>query len=86
MLATTIFGLWVRTLVVYTRSLWPAILIHAISNSFVLVKALSSQWFTPYYLSYLRASLFELPLVVLGLYVALKLKSNAKQDPDEASG
>jgi len=85
-LATTIFGLWVGALVVYTRSLWPAILIHAVSNSFVLIKALSSQWVTPYYLGYLRESLFELPLVVLGLWVVLKFKSNTKQDIDEASG
>jgi membrane protease YdiL (CAAX protease family) len=84
-LATFTFGLWIGALVVFTGSLWPAMLLHAVSNSFTLIKGLSSQWVTPYFLGYLRESLFELPLVLLGLWLVLKLKANAQRGSEELS-
>jgi membrane protease YdiL (CAAX protease family) len=84
-LATFIFGLWVGVLVVVVGSLWPAILLHAVLNSFTLIKGLDSQWVTPYFLGYLRESLFELPLVLLGLWIVLKLKANKQRGSDESS-
>jgi membrane protease YdiL (CAAX protease family) len=84
-LATFIFGLWIGVLVVLAGSLWPAILLHAVSNSFIQIKGLSSQWVTPYYLGYLRESLFELPLVLLGLWIVLRLEANAQRGPEALS-
>lgn len=85
-LATLIFGLWSGTLVIAVDSLWPAILIHAVSNSFTLIKGLSSTWITPYYLGYLRGALLELPLVLLGLWIVLKRRENQGEVPEELSG
>jgi membrane protease YdiL (CAAX protease family) len=82
-LATLIFGLWIGGLVVAVGSLWPAILLHAVANSFILIKGLSSAWITPYYLGYLRGALVELPLVLVGLWIVLKLKENPKEGPVE---
>lgn len=84
-LATFIFGLWVGSLVISVRSVWPAIILHAVSNSFVLIKGISSQWVTPYYLGYLRESLFELPLVLLGLWFVLKYRPDARRGSDTLS-
>ena len=84
-LATFIFGLWVGALVVSFGSLWPAILIHAVSNSFILINGLSNQWVIPNYLGFLRGSLFELPLVLLGLWFVLKRRSDAHLDSDDLS-
>lgn len=82
-LATLVFGLWSGMLVLIVGSVWPAIFLHAVSNSFTLIKGLSSPWITPYYLGYLRAVLFELPLVLFGLWVVLKL--NRKESPEAFS-
>ena len=84
-LATLTFGLWTGTLVVAVGSLWPAIFVHAVSNSFTLIKGLSSAWIAPYYLGYLRGVLFELPLVLIGLWIVLKLNDNQREDPEELS-
>lgn len=84
-LATLIFGLWTGTLVVAVGSLWPAIFLHAVSNSFTLIKGLSSAWITPNYLGYLRGVLVELPLFLIGLWIVLKLNENQGEDPEELS-
>ncbi len=84
-LATLIFGLWTGMLVVAVGSLWPAIFLHAISNSFTIIKGLSSAWITPYYLGYLRGALVEFPLVLIGLWIVLKLKENRKVGSEELS-
>jgi membrane protease YdiL (CAAX protease family) len=81
-LATLIFGLWTGTLVVAVGSLWPAILLHAVSNSFTHIKGLSSVWFTPGYLGYLRGALVELPLVLIGLWIVLKLFGKREEDAE----
>jgi len=85
LLATLIFGLWTGMLVVAVGSLWPAIFLHAISNSFTIIKGLSSAWITPYYLGYLRGALVELPLVLIGVWIVLKLKENRKVGSEELS-
>jgi membrane protease YdiL (CAAX protease family) len=84
-LATLIFGLWTGMLVVAVGSLWPAIFLHAVSNSFTMIKGLSSVWITPYYLGYLRGALIEIPLVLIGLWIVLKGKGNQKESPEELS-
>jgi membrane protease YdiL (CAAX protease family) len=75
-LATLIFGLWTGILVVAVGSVWPAILLHAVSNSFTQIKGFSSAWVTPNYVGYLRGALVELPLVLIGLWIVLKRKEN----------
>lgn len=84
-LATLVFGLWTGILVIAVGSLWPAIFLHSVSNSFTLIKGLSSSWITPYYLGYLRGALVELPLVLIGLWIVLKLKENQSGGPQELS-
>ena len=65
---TFLFGVWMGVLVLKTGSLWPAIFLHLVANAFVLIKGLSSPWIEPSYLGYLWATLFELPLVAVGLW------------------
>lgn len=77
-LATFIFGLWLGALVLSTGSVWPVILLHAVSNSFIMIKGLSSQWVIPYHLGYLRGALFELPLVLFGLWFLFKHRPDAR--------
>lgn len=84
-LATLVFGLWTGMLVVVVGSLWPAIFLHAVSNSFTMIKGLSSVWITPYYLGYLRGALVEIPLVLIGLWIVLKRKGNQKESPGDLS-
>ena len=46
------------------------------SNSFTQIKGFSSVWVTPNYVGYLRGALVELPLVLIGLWIVLKLKED----------
>ena len=71
-LATFVFGLWAGALVLLTGSLWPAVLMHFTANAFPMIKGLSSAWIDPAYLGYLRNALFDLPLVLLGLWLVLR--------------
>ncbi len=70
---TFIFGVWAGALVLIARSLWPAILLHTLSNAALLLKGLTSPWVSPAYRGYLQAALFELPLALLGLWAVLKI-------------
>jgi membrane protease YdiL (CAAX protease family) len=72
-LATFIFGLWTGVLVLAVGSLWPAILLHAASNAFTIIKGFDSRWIEPGYAGYVRGALVELPLVLLGLWILLKV-------------
>jgi membrane protease YdiL (CAAX protease family) len=74
-LDTFVFGLGLGALVLSVRSLWPAVVLHTVSNSFVLIKGLSSQWIDPVFLGYLGEALFQLPLALLGLWMMLKARS-----------
>jgi len=70
---TFVFGLWLGFLVLGTGTLWPAILLHAVANGAVLVKGLSSPWLEPTFLGYMRATLFDLVLVLLGAWIVLRV-------------
>jgi len=72
-LATFIFGLWTGALVLFTRTVWPAVVLHLMSNAFILVKGLSSRWVDPVYVGYLLEALLEVPLVGLGLWYMLSI-------------
>ncbi|MGB2963218.1 MAG: CPBP family intramembrane glutamic endopeptidase [Anaerolineales bacterium] len=68
-----ISGIWWAVLVLNWKSLWQAILLHSLSNLFVQVKSLSSAALEPALLAYGRATLFELPLAALGIWLLLKM-------------
>jgi membrane protease YdiL (CAAX protease family) len=69
-----VFGIWLGALVLSVGSLWPAIVLHTVSNAFILIKGLSSLWVDPISLGYLRGALLDLPLVLLGLWIILKVR------------
>ena len=71
--ATFVFGVWLGAFVLSVGTLWPAIALHAASNCFLLIKGLSSPWITPDFLGYVRGAFVDLPLVLLGLWIMLKL-------------
>jgi membrane protease YdiL (CAAX protease family) len=76
-----VFGIWLGALVLSVRSLWPAIVLHTASNAFILIKGLSSPWVDPISLAYLRGALLDLPLVLLGLWIILKVRHTRAAAP-----
>ncbi|MGD2178861.1 MAG: CPBP family intramembrane metalloprotease [Anaerolineae bacterium] len=75
--ATFVTGLWLGLLALSAGTLWPAIVLHAVSNAAILIKGLSSPWVDPAALGYVRATLFELPLVLMGLWIILKAEARS---------
>jgi membrane protease YdiL (CAAX protease family) len=73
-LHTFVFGVWTGILVLSAGSPWPTILLHAISNALILMKGLDTPWIDPASRGYIRATLFELPLVAIGLWIILRLR------------
>lgn len=71
-LHTFVFGIWLGMLVINVGTLWPSIFLHALSNSFILIKGLNSQWVDPVWLGFIRATLFELPLILVGVFMFMK--------------
>lgn len=67
-----VFGLWIGVLAFGAASLWPAIFLHAFSNAVLFIKGLSTPWLAPAWLSYRQQILFELPLVLIGLWIVFK--------------
>ena len=72
-LDTFVFGIWLGFLVLSVSSIWPAVFLHALANYVVLTKGLYSVWVEPEALQYVRATLFELPLVLLGIWLIWKV-------------
>jgi membrane protease YdiL (CAAX protease family) len=73
-LDTFIFGILAGAVVLAGRTLWPAIILHTVSNAFILIKGLSSPWIDPVSIGYLREALLVIPLVLLSLWVMLKVR------------
>jgi len=71
-LHTFVFGIWLGIMVINVGTIWPAIVLHALSNSFILIKGLNSPWIDPVSLGFIRATLFEIPLIFLGVYMFIK--------------
>jgi membrane protease YdiL (CAAX protease family) len=72
MLNCFVSGLWYGALVLLGSSIWPAVLIHAATNASVQVGAASLTGFDPSATDYALATLAELPMVVVGLWVLLR--------------
>jgi membrane protease YdiL (CAAX protease family) len=62
-------GLWWGALVLMGGSIWPAVLIHAVSNASVQIVAASLTGFDPAVADYAVATAAELPLVIAGLWL-----------------
>lgn len=71
-ISTFVFGIWMGTLVLSVSTIWPAIFLHALANFIPLSKGLYSPWINPVSLQDFRAILFELPLVLIGMWVIWK--------------
>lgn len=69
MLNGFVSGIWWGVLVLLGGSLWPAMLLHALSNISVQVQSLSSAAIEPVIAAYGRATLLELPLALLALWL-----------------
>lgn len=66
-LASFISALWWGAIVSLWASVWPAVVLHAVSNAAVLVKLLAEPGMMLADSAFLLAGLFELPLVILFL-------------------
>jgi membrane protease YdiL (CAAX protease family) len=66
-LNATTFGIWVGVLVLLGGSVWPAVLIHAATNSVVVLGAAGLTGYQPAALSYVAALAAELPLLLAAI-------------------
>lgn len=71
--SSAVSGIWWAALVLAFDSLWPAIVLHAASNSAVLVKGLTSAYIEPGTWAYTRAILLEIPLLIFGFWLLTRL-------------
>jgi membrane protease YdiL (CAAX protease family) len=62
-----IIAVWWRALVLWGKSIWPAVLLHYVPNVVVAVQGLTAPMVTPDTRAYRRLLWFSLPLGVLGL-------------------
>jgi len=72
MLNSFLSGIWWGALALCWRSLWPVILFHSLSNASVLVRGISSAPVEPAAAAYARATLLEIPLLALGIWLLLR--------------
>jgi membrane protease YdiL (CAAX protease family) len=85
-LNTFVFGVWLGMLVLSVASLWPAIVLHAVSNAFMLIKGLNTRWVDPVSLGYIRAALFDFLLVLVGLWIILRVRPVSVASSPKAPG
>jgi membrane protease YdiL (CAAX protease family) len=78
-------GLWWGALVLRWGSLWPVIVLHGLSNLVVQVKGLTSISIEPATMAYIRGTLLELPLVIFGVWLLLRMPSYSKNAVPEAA-
>ena len=71
-------GIWWGVIVLRWESLWPAIVLHGLSNASVLTKGISSAYIEPATTAYIRATLLEIPLLVLGVWLLLRAPTHSK--------
>ena len=78
-------GLWWGALVVRWGSLWPVIVLHGLSNLAVQAKGLTSASIEPVSMGYIRGTLMELPLVIFGVWLLLRMSQSSKNVVLEAA-
>ncbi len=74
LLNTLISSFWWGALVLYGGSIWPAVILHALSNMVVQIWALYVLTIEPAIWAFGRATLLELPLLVLGVYLLMRIQ------------
>jgi membrane protease YdiL (CAAX protease family) len=67
-------GLWLGLLVFITGTIWPAVLLHAIANISLIGAGMTISWAEPQALGYVYALLFDLPLVILGVWILMNTR------------
>jgi membrane protease YdiL (CAAX protease family) len=78
-------GIWMGAMVLRWGSIWPGVVIHALSNAVVNVGALAVPDFAPPTSAFLLAALFEIPLVLLGIWWLLRLPLVGKLEAQQSS-
>lgn len=71
-LNSALSGFWWGALVLRGRSVWPAVLLHILSNSIVQIQALGTPGFEMTVSNTMTATLLELPLAVIAVIVLLR--------------
>ena len=67
-----ISGIWYAVYVLLSGTIWPVVLIHALSNMAVSMKALTEPGWTLSVAGLVGVILLQLPLVILGLWLILR--------------
>ena len=75
-------GVWWGVLVLLGRSLWPVILLHGLSNLSVQVKSISSASIEPAMAAYGRATMLELPLALLAIWLLLRVPLGSEPEAE----
>jgi membrane protease YdiL (CAAX protease family) len=73
LLNTFISSLWWGALVLFGGSIWPAVVLHACSNLVVQIWALYVPTIEPAAWAYTRATLLELPLLLMGIFLLMRI-------------
>ena len=82
MLNSFLSGVWWGAMVICWQSLWPVVVLHSLSNISVLVKGISSAFIEPTTAAYARATLLEIPLVALGIWLLLRTPTPSKMEEE----
>ena len=80
MVNSLLSGIWWGVMVLRWGSLWPVIVLHGLSNVSVLAKGISSAYIEPVTTAYARATLLEIPLVALGLWLLLRTPTRSEME------
>jgi membrane protease YdiL (CAAX protease family) len=75
-------GIWWGVLVLLGGSLWSVVLLHGLSNLSVQVRSLSSASIEPALAAYGRATLLELPLALLAIWLLLRAPLGSESDTE----
>ena len=75
-------GIWWGVLVLLGGSLWPVMLLHGLSNLSVQVRSLSSASIEPAIAAYGRATLLELPLALLAIWLLLRASLGSEPEAE----
>jgi hypothetical protein len=86
MLNCTVSGLWWGALVLMGGSIWPAVLLHAVSNASFQITALGLCGYNATVTEFVAATAAELPLVIGGLWLVLRKVPGFDPDPRSRAG
>lgn len=82
MINSFLSGIWWGVIVLRWKSLWPVIILHSLSNVIVLTKGISSAYIEPATTAYARATLLEIPLLALGIWLLLQTPARSETESE----